>query len=187
MRFIFLKLILSSIAIDIHGWMWYKPQHIFDKVTCALDSQSKGLSYFLEMSWCSLEDLFFIWKIWRTLERSWIIKLIYEFLLSLFRWGHSGRLHPAYIQWDNTGRNIEHLWNLCGKSLVFSQGEIYGVTEIFHWMLQRFETYATHYFSHLKCQSSVRKISSMSFYDLPWPSMLFYELDLIWSNVYYIK
>ena len=36
----------------------------------------------------------------------------------------------------------------------------------------------TNNFSHLKCQSSDRKGLSMTFHDLPWPSLTFYELLL---------
>jgi hypothetical protein len=75
MKFTLLYVLLFAFVLDIQGFIWHKPQHIFDK---------------------DCPD--FIWKAYFSHGK-------YEGIW----WGHQGHLHPAYIQWDNTGQSIEHL------------------------------------------------------------------------------
>ena len=116
MRSIFLKVLFLAIVINIHGFVWYKPQHIFDKVSMIvmhLFSLSLSLicrivqilygRHIFHMG--NMKDFGILNKfLLNRINWIWLFQHLY------LRWGHKGHLHPAYIQWGNTDQNIKYLW-----------------------------------------------------------------------------
>ena len=115
MKFTLSTVLFFAFVFDIQGFIWYKPQHPFDKVCighwhCFLGPKDPKFIMFRTVLILFGKTTFHMENM-----KDYGIKKIPEHVVilsiskSLFRWGHQGHLHPAYIQWDNTGKNIQQL------------------------------------------------------------------------------